>query len=150
MSPVIEKCRGLCWWAFLTALLYVAAIIFVLFCDTRGESYQPPPAPSMWGYLKSWIKSAAFYRLLLQLLQFTCTLVHTIVTHIWSWVPPLSKPRGPPDPDNIRGHRARNSLQRSFDASQQHWKTQVWQEVQTHGSCSHFNEGQTGWCTPSP
>ena len=104
---MIEKCRGLCWWAFLTALLYVAAIIFVLFCDTRGESYQPPPAPSMWGYLKSWIKSAAFYRLLLQLLQFTCTLVHTIVTHIWSWVPPLSKPRGPPDPDNIRGHRAR-------------------------------------------
>ena len=106
-----EMCiRDRCWRAVLTALLYMAAIIIVLFCDTRAELHSHRPSTSMWGYLKSWIKQAAFYHFICELLHGILTLVWGTLTTLWSWVPPLSKPRGPPDPHAARRRRYKEAL----------------------------------------
>ena len=47
-NPVIEKCRGMFWWAVLQALLYSAAILFVLFCDTRADLATPKQQQLWW------------------------------------------------------------------------------------------------------
>ena len=105
----------MCWWAFATALLYIAAVFIVLFCDTRAELATPFHKLTMWGCLKSWIKQTAAYRFVWQILSMIWSLTLTVGWHILRisgrWLYSLTKPRKkPPDPNYWRRKRYKETL----------------------------------------
>ena len=100
----------MCWWAFATALLYIAAVFIVLFCDTRAELVKPTNQLTMWGWLKSWIKHTAMYRFLWQLLLSCWSLVWMLLRSFGSWFQYMVQPKKPPDPNYLRRKRYQEML----------------------------------------
>ena len=100
----------MCWWAFATALLYIAAVFIVLFCDTRADLVKPTNQLTMWGWLKSWIKHTAMYRFLWQLLLSCWTLLWMLLRSFGSWFKYMVQPKKPPDPNYFRRKRYQEML----------------------------------------
>ena len=101
-------------WTFTQVLLYSAAIVFVLFCDTRSEIATPKQQQSWWTYFKFWIEHMALTTLLFQwaLLAgqvLTIPFIYTfncIYKHFPSWLF-RRKPPNDPDPEVLARHRQR-------------------------------------------
>ena len=100
----------MCWWATVTALLYIAAVFIVLFYDTRAELSLAHHELQWWGYLRSWIKQTAMYRFVWQVLTLLWTLLCAVLGRMWTWLEHAVQPREPPDPHELRRRRYREQL----------------------------------------
>ena len=118
MTPVIESCRGIAslfgyaiHFTWLSAILYAAAIIIVLFHDTPTDLYVEyvPSKATWWGYLKSWIKTAAANHFVIICLSTLWSILTTLLFSLgtllrWAF------PKKPPDLQARRLKRARAAL----------------------------------------
>ena len=92
---------------WLTLILYVAAIIIMMYCDCQADRYIPKSQVSTWGHLKSWIKRLAQWRLFLMVAQWTLMLVRLVsgtLSGLFRWLFP------DPDPEWQQALRRQRNL----------------------------------------
>ena len=66
---------------WIIAVLYVFAIIIVLFHDCKADRYVPKSQVTWWGYLKSWIKQLVVWHFVGNIVMWRIVL--TMVYYLW-------------------------------------------------------------------